>query len=161
MSHPYDAAVKAIQSAYATQLKPIGFDDWVTAKGGIRALIIAQHLGHTLVPGDKGADGIDAQKRTYEYKVSGTNQFAFHFGSRKSADADNDAMIEKHFKGHHGAVCARIVDCKIVEYVFVPVRSIVADLKKHFRTCKGKQLNKVYSIERLKALDGAAVNSVP
>ena len=159
-SHPYDDAVQAIQNAYDNQLRPIGFDDWITAKGGIRALILAHHLGQIIVPGDKGADGLDSQNRTYEYKVSSTDQYAFHFGARRRT-ADNDATIDRHFDGHYGAICAELKDSRVTRYVFIPSSSITADLKAHFRTCKGGQLNNVHSFDRLAALPGASVNSIP
>ena len=37
-------------------------------KGGVGELALANHLGHTLVDGDKDADGFDDDGKMYEYK---------------------------------------------------------------------------------------------
>jgi hypothetical protein len=125
------------------------------AKGGIGELALAHHLGHELIKGDKGADAIDKEGNKFEYKISTTDQFNFHFGAR----VDNPgAVVVKHFDGIAGAYCARRVGMGITEVEFVPSYILVPALKEHFIRTKGGQLNKNYKLKSFIALKEGGTN---
>ena len=116
------------------------------AKGGVGELALAHHLGHTVVKGDKGADGVDKEGNLYEYKVTTGDTFNFHFGARSDSFG---ATVTKHFDGIAGAYCAKRVGMKIVDIAYIPSETLVPELIKHFGSVKGMQLNKNYSMKRL------------
>jgi hypothetical protein len=116
------------------------------AKGGVGEIALAHHLGHTVVKGDKGADGVDKEGNLYEYKVTTGDTFNFHFGARSDSFG---ATVTKHFDGIAGAYCAKRVGMKIVDIAYIPSETLVPELIKHFGSVKGMQLNKNYSMKRL------------
>jgi hypothetical protein len=116
------------------------------AKGGVGEIALAHHLGHEVVKGDKGADGVDKEGNLYEYKVTTGDTFNFHFGARSDSYG---ATITKHFDGIAGAYCAKRVGMKIVSVEFVSSATLVPALIEHFGTVKGGQLNKNYNMKRL------------
>lgn len=79
MPHKYDTIVAHLAAAFR-EIRRLGLAD-VLPKGGVGAILLAHRLGHELVPGDKGADAQDSMGKKYEYNVSITNQFNFHFGA--------------------------------------------------------------------------------
>lgn len=127
---------------------PEGFD---LAKGGIGELALANELEHQLVAGDKGPDAKDDAGCMYEYKVSTTNQFNFHFGSRT---ADFAKQVRNHFDGITGAYCAIREGMKIVDWEYVSSSILVPHLIKHFNDTDGKQLNKNFSMKAFRKLNG-------
>ena len=125
---------------------PEGID---LSKGGVGEIALAHHLGHEIIKGDKGADAMDEDGNKYEYKISTTDQFNFHFGARN----DNPgAVVTKHFDGIAGAFCAKRVGMKITDVVFVPSNVLVPALIKHFNGTIGGQLNKNYRLNSFSAL---------
>ena len=116
------------------------------AKGGVGEITLAHHLGHEVVKGDKGADGVDKEGNLYEYKVTTGDTFNFHFGARSDSFG---ATVTKHFDGIAGAYCAKRVGMKIVDIAYIPSETLVPELIKHFGSVKGMQLNKNYSMKRL------------
>jgi hypothetical protein len=158
-SRPYGAFVDALLAAYDSHLQPIGLDDNITAKGGVRALILADHLGHKLVSGDKGADAQDDRDRLFEYKVSSADRYNFHFGARKTQE-ENEDLIKRHFDGLHGAICAEVKHCRIQRYAFCSSEALVPDLLDGLRVCTGGQLVKAYTWEAFVALPGVVVNRI-
>jgi hypothetical protein len=116
------------------------------AKGGVGEIALAHHLGHEVVKGDKGADGVDKEGNLYEYKVTTGDTFNFHFGARSDSFG---ATVTKHFDGIAGAYCAKRVGMKIVDIAYIPSETLVPELIKHFGSVKGMQLNKNYSMKRL------------
>jgi len=120
------------------------------AKGGVGEIALAHHLGHEIVKGDKGADGMDKEGNLYEYKISTTDQFNFHFGARNDAFA---ATVTKHFDGLAGAYCAHRVGMEITECVFVPTKLLVPALVLHFNGTVGGQLNKNFRLKTFSALN--------
>jgi hypothetical protein len=129
------------------ELLPEGVD---LSKGGVGEIALASYLGHDIVKGDKGADGIDIEGNLYEYKVSTTDQFNFHFGSR---NGNPGAVVTKHFNGISGAYCAKRVGMKIIEVAFISTEVLVPALIKHFSNTKGGQLNKNYRLCKFKGLN--------
>jgi hypothetical protein len=119
------------------------------AKGGVGEIALAHHLGHELIAGDKGADGRDAEGNEFEYKVSTTDQFNFHFGARTE---NPGSPVIKHFEGVAGAYCAKREGMKITEVVFVPSHLLVPALILHFNGTVGGQLNKNYRLKSFSAL---------
>ena len=129
------------------KLLPKGVD---LAKGGVGEIALAHHLGHEIVKGDKGADGMDKEGNLYEYKVSTTDQFNFHFGARN----DNPgAVVTKHFNGIAGAYCAHRVGMEITEVEFVPTELLVPALVLHVNGTVGGQLNKNFRLKTFSALN--------
>ena len=120
------------------------------SKGGVGELALAHHLGHEIIKGDKGADAMDEKGGKFEYKISTTDQFNFHFGARN----DNPgAVVAKHFSGISGAYCAKRVGMKITEVEFVPSHLLVPALILHFNGTVGGQLNKNYRLKTFSALN--------
>jgi hypothetical protein len=119
------------------------------AKGGVGEVALAHHLGHEIIKGDKGADAMDKEGNLYEYKVSTTDQFNFHFGARSDSYR---ATIIKHFDGLSGAYCAKRVGMKVVDIAYISSETLVPDLIKHFSNTKGGQLNKNYRLLKFKEL---------
>jgi hypothetical protein len=152
MAHKYDKIVKHLADALDA-VAQAGLDD-VLPKGGVGTILLAHRLDHELVPGDKGADAQDSSGKKYEYKVSITNQFNFHFGARKASPTPAQT-VKKHFAGLDGAYCARRDGGKFTRIVFCPVDSLVEDLCTHFGSTTGGQLNKNFRLESFAALKGA------
>lgn len=124
---------------------PEGID---LAKGGVGEIALAHHLGHELIAGDKGADA-EFEGKKYEYKISTTDQFNFHFGARTEAPG---SQVLKHFEGIEGAYCAKRDGMTITEVVYVPSHLLVPALILHFNGTVGGQLNKNYRLKSFKAL---------
>jgi len=140
----YEETVDALRKVF--EVLPEGVS---LSKGGVGELALAYHLNHTLVKGDKGADGVDSEGKLYEYKVSETNTFNFHFGARKP---DVEEIVFKHFENIEGAYCAERVGMDIVDIVYVPSEVLVPDLIDALTRTSGGQLIKSYSMNRLKTL---------
>lgn len=152
MKHPYDTIVAHLKFAFE-EIRTSGLSD-VLPKGGVGAVLLAHHLGHVLVPGDKGADAQDPAGSRYEYKVSITNQFNFHFGARRSLEPP-EAAVMRHFRGVEGAFCALREAERFTRIVYCPSSGLVESLCNHFKATTGGQLNKNFRIESFAALPGA------
>jgi len=140
----YDKLVELLDAVF--EELPEGID---LSKGGVGEIALAHHLGHEIIKGDKGADAMDEDGNKYEYKISTTDQFNFHFGARN----DNPgAVVTKHFDGLAGAYCAKRVGMNITDVVFVPSSVLVPALIKHFNGTIGGQLNKNYRLNSFSAL---------
>lgn len=154
MTHPYDQIAAHLSSAFAA-IADAGLTD-VLPKGGVGAILLAHHLDHTLVPGDKGADASDSSGKKFEYKVSITNQFNFHFGARRECESPEQA-VRRHFNGIEGAYCARRDGCRFVEIAYCPSKSLVEYLCDHFNRTKGRQLNMNISIKKFLKLPNSTL----
>jgi hypothetical protein len=152
MPHKYDEIVRLFTAAFA-EMRRIGLGE-VLAKGGVGEILLAQRLGHELVATDKGADGVDGLARRFEYKVSVTNQFNFHFGTRELRDPPAE-KVKRHFRGVEGAYCALREGERFLRIVFCPVDTLVEYLCSHFALTKGSQLNKNFRLEAFAKLKGA------
>ena len=152
MPHPYQQIVDHFRAAFDA-MSAAGLRDAV-AKGGVGEILLAHHLGHTLATSDKGVDGVASNGQKYEYKVSITNQFNFHFGTREPDDPPAE-KVHRHFDDVAGAVCAKRQGAVIVRAIFIPTDTLVTDLVSHFATTTGLQLNKNYRMDDLLKLSGA------
>ncbi|MCC7070540.1 MAG: hypothetical protein IT383_04410 [Deltaproteobacteria bacterium] len=115
---------------------------------------MAHHLGHTLVPGDKGADGVSTDGKRYEYKVSVDDQYNFNFG-HAGAD-DRGARVDTHFAGYTGAYCGLVRDGRLVKVVYCPVENLVPHLQSHLGTVTGNTWQKNFApIAKFAAVPGA------
>jgi len=111
----YQRAIELLTKVY--EELPSGVE---LTKGGIGELALAHYLNHTLVDGDKGADGEDSEGKQYEYKISATNQYNFNFGGRgldRNGRSWQDRIID-YMDKIEGASCPEnngvdIVDCAI------------------------------------------------
>ena len=140
----YNRVVELLEEVF--EELPEGVD---LSKGGVGEIALAHHLGHEIVKGDKGADGMDKEGNLYEYKVSAGDQFNFHFGARN----DNyRSVVTKHFDGITGSYCAKRVGMKITKCAYVPSEILVPALLTHFSNTKGGQLNKNYRIQKFEEL---------
>jgi hypothetical protein len=154
MAHKYDHIVALFAQAF-NEIRKAGLAD-VLPKGGVGSILLAHHLQHELVPGDKGADAKDASGQKFEYKVSITDQFNFHFGAR-NAYADPTEPVRTHFAKITGAYSALRVAEKFTRIVYCPSASLVDDLCKHFQNTAGGQLNKNFRLDSFAALPNAKV----
>lgn len=110
MPHDYDAICNHLSAAF-TEMERIGLRD-VLAKGGVGEILLARNRNHKLAATDKGADGVDESGARYEYKVSVTDQFNFHFGTREEHDSP-ETKVRRHFEQLVGAICAKRNTCAI------------------------------------------------
>ena len=77
--HQYDTLVEHLRSAIS-ELARLGLGENL-AKGRVGEILFAHHLGHTLVPGDKGADGVSTDGKRYEYQVSRSTMYGLNASS--------------------------------------------------------------------------------
>lgn len=152
MTHPYDKIVAHFNAAFR-EIEEANLRD-ALAKGGVGEILLAHRVGHTLHSSDKGSDGIGSDGKRYEYKVSITDQYNFHFGTRNATDTP-EAKVRRHFQGVEGAYCARREGANLVEIIFVPSASLTNHLIEHFRRTTGDQINKNFRLAALLSLNGA------
>ena len=152
MPHKYNTIVAHLAAAFQ-EIRRLGLAD-VLPKGGVGAILLAHRLGHELVPGDKGADAQDSMGKKYEYKVSITNQFNFHFGARKAKELPPD-IVRRHFQDIEGAYCALREGEIFKRIVYCPAAALVKNLCDHFAVTVGGQLNKNFRLESFVTLAGA------
>jgi hypothetical protein len=156
MPHKYDAIIENFAKIFDEMAK-LELSD-VLSKGGVGEILLAHHLNHELVPSDKGADGLDDDQNKYEYKVSVTDQFNFHFGTRNSkSDESPCEKVKKHFVDLKGSFCALRKGAKIEKLIFLPVEDLVNELCDHFSKTDGQQLNKNFTFEKLKTVSNAKI----
>jgi len=156
VNHPYDEVVSHLSEAFAA-LDACGLGD-VLAKGGVGTVLLAHRLGHELVEGDKGADARNPTTGLmYEYKVSITDQFNFHFGGRPKPDAVDgfEHKVRRHFSNIEGAYCGLRKGANFTRIAWCPSVSLVEDLLIYFEKSKSSQLVKNYRIDNFLGLDGA------
>jgi len=156
----YDEIVKHLAAAFDATRR-VGLRDFFS-KGGVGEILLAHNRGHDLEPTDKGADGVSATGERFEYKVSITDQYNFHFGTREEDDPPQN-KIQRHFEKLAGALCAARDGESITRIVYIPKDSLVKDLVTHFaeKSSKtSKQLNKNFSLDRLLKLPYARELSV-
>ena len=150
--HQYDTLVQHLRSAIS-ELASLGLGENL-AKGRVGEIFLAHHLGHTLVPGDKGADGVCTDGKRFEYKVSVDDQYNFNFGS--AATDAREARVDTHFAHYTGAYCGLLRDGKLVKVVYCPVNSLVPHLKSHLETVTGNTWQKNFTpIAKFAAVPGA------
>ena len=152
--HKYDIIVECLRKVFL-EIEKLGISD-VMSKGGVGEILLAHYLEQELIGSDKGPDGIDKKNQKFEYKVSTTDQFNFHFGTRetKKGSLPQDKVM-KHFDGIVGAYCAERVGASFVKLIYLPTTHLVSDLCDHFAKSHGKQLNKNYRFESLKKITGS------
>lgn len=156
VNHPYDEVVSHLSDAFAA-LDACGLGD-VLAKGGVGTVLLAHRLGHELVEGDKGADARNPTTGLmYEYKVSITDQFNFHFGGRPKPDAVDgfEHKVRRHFSNIEGAYCGLRKGANFTRIAWCPSVSLVEDLLVYFEKSKSTQLVKNYRIDNFLGLEGA------
>ena len=158
MAHKYDNLAKHLADLFS-EMRKIGLPD-VVAKGGVGEILLANCLTHDLPAADKGADGVSQDGKKYEYKVSITGQFNFHFGTREDDDAPRQ-KIERHFEDIEGAFCAHRIDAKFKTIAYCPTETLRPFLITHFESNTGKQLNKNISLREFLKIPGAKVVPIP
>jgi hypothetical protein len=148
LTNSYAEAVDALAEVFRVLPKGVSL-----AKGGVGELAMAHHLGHTLVEGDKGADGFDEDGLLYEYKASETNCFNFHHGTRQPTWEATKARIEKHWENIEGAWVGNRKGMRVVEDAYVPTEILLPYLLEYFKRTKGSQLNKTFTLNKFKELN--------
>jgi|TARA_R110000744_G_scaffold1335_2_gene4744 hypothetical protein len=143
----YAEVVSALENVFLLMPKGVSL-----AKGGVGELAMAYELGHTLVAGDKGADGTDSEGLLYEYKVSETNTFNFHHGTRQPTWEATKARIEKHWENIDGAWVGERVGMRITDKHYVPTSILLPFLLEYFERTKGSQLNRSISMKKFKEI---------
>lgn len=147
MPHTYSEIVKALDRAMENLPPEVDL-----SKGGLGELALASHLDHYLVAGDKGADAVDKEGKTYEYKVSTTDQFNFNYNARRDTWEESEAIIRKHWEGIEGAWVAHRNGMKIIDKAYLPTSILLPYLLEHFSKTKGKMMNKNFRLKAFKEL---------
>lgn len=153
--HKYDDIVKHLHAALR-ELDRLGLGGSL-AKGRIGEILLAHRLGHEIQLSGAGADGIGADGKKYEYKVSADNQFNFNFGHAGKDANDAEKMVRKHFEGYEGAYCALTRVDEIVSVAYCPVSVLVPLLAAHMSSVSGSTWQKVFSpIGKFAEISGAS-----
>lgn len=156
MPHKYDFIVECFAKAF-DEINRLDMVD-IVAKGGVGEILLAHFLNHEIVPNDKGADGFDENNRKYEYKVSVTDQFNFHFGTRSCKSGETPQIkVKKHFKNIFGTYCAMRQGANITKLIYLPKKELVQYLCDHFDKTDGQQLNKNFNFHKLCTIKNSKV----
>jgi|TARA_B100002019_G_scaffold275103_1_gene272680 hypothetical protein len=148
----YKKAIEFLSKAYAHL--PEGVE---LTKGGVGELALANHLGHTLVDGDKDADGFDEDGKMYEYKISHTNQFNFNFGTRAMQNGMTwEEKITTKVNSWEGAYCAKVIGVDVIEVAYCDSATLRDYFLDHFSKTKGQLLNKNFRMESFKQLKNSS-----
>lgn len=133
------------------ELEKIGERD-LFSKGGIGEIILANHLKHNLWESDKGPDAFDQKGRKFEYKVTTSDMFMFHFGTR-SKKMTVDEQVWHRFEGVAGTYCGARVGTVIHRLFYIPTEYVVPTLIKYFKKRKiSGQMQKAFTCNSLQKL---------
>jgi len=147
----YKKAIEYLDKAFSEL--PEGVE---LTKGGIGELALANHLGHTLVDGDKNADAYLGELE-YEYKISHTDQFNFNFGTRQMQNGmEWQDKISTKVSKWEGAYCARVIGVTVEEVAYIDSTTLLDYLLEHFSKTKGQLLVKNFSMKAFKALKNSS-----
>ncbi|HCV50122.1 MAG TPA: hypothetical protein DGP89_02155 [Saprospirales bacterium] len=147
----YKKAIEYLDKAFSEL--PEGVE---LTKGGIGELALANHLGHTLVDGDKNADAYLGELE-YEYKISHTDQFNFNFGTRQMQNGmEWQEKITTKVSKWEGAYCARVIGVTVEEVAYIDSTTLLDYLLEHFSKTKGQLLVKNFSMKAFKALKNSS-----
>ena len=147
----YKKAIEYLDKAFSEL--PEGVE---LTKGGIGELALANHLGHTLVDGDKNADAYLGELE-YEYKISHTDQFNFNFGTRQMQNGMSwEEKISTKVSKWEGAYCARVIGVTVEEVAYIDSTTLLDYLLEHFSKTKGQLLVKNFSMKAFKALKNSS-----
>ena len=147
----YKKAIEYLDKAFSEL--PEGVE---LTKGGIGELALANHLGHTLVDGDKNADAYFGELE-YEYKISHTDQFNFNFGTRQMQNGMSwEDKITTKVSKWEGAYCARVIGVTVEEVAYIESKVLLDYLLEHFSKTKGQLLVKNFSMKAFKALKNSS-----
>jgi|TARA_B100001094_G_scaffold211298_1_gene205206 hypothetical protein len=147
----YKKAIEYLHKAFAEL--PEGVE---LTKGGVGELALANHLGHTLVDGDKNADAYLGELE-YEYKISHTDQFNFNFGTRQMQNGmEWQDKIRTKVSKWEGAYCARVIGVTVEEVAYIESKVLLDYLLEHFSKTKGQLLVKNFSMKAFKALKNSS-----
>ena len=147
----YKKAIEYLHKAFAEL--PEGVE---LTKGGVGELALANHLGHTLVDGDKNADAYLGELE-YEYKISHTDQFNFNFGTRQMQNGmEWQDKIRTKVSKWEGAYCARVIGVTVEEVAYIESSILLDYLLEHFSNTKGQLLVKNFSMKAFKALKNSS-----
>jgi hypothetical protein len=148
----YKKAIEHLRKAF--EELPEGVE---LTKGGVGELALANHLGHTLVDGDKNADAFDEEGKQFEYKISHTNQFNFNFGTRAMQNGMTwQEKISTKVDSWEGAYCARIVGVNVEEVAYCDSATLKTYFLEHFSNTKGQLLNKNFRMQSFKQLKNSS-----
>jgi len=147
----YKKAIEYLHKAFAEL--PEGVE---LTKGGVGELALANHLGHTLVDGDKNADAYLGELE-YEYKISHTDQFNFNFGTRQMQNGmEWQDKVRTKVSKWEGAYCARVIGVTVEEVAYIESKVLLDYLLEHFSNTKGQLLVKNFSMKAFKALKNSS-----
>ncbi len=154
MPHEYDELVSHLKASLEL-VSALGLGEGLS-KGRIGEVILANHLGHHLVSGDKGLDGEDSEGNKYEYKISHDNQFNFNFGHARKRKETIDELVKRHFTGLKGAYCALMDKGELKKIAYCPIETLEPFLISHISSSKGKTYIKRFDpIEEFAKLERA------
>jgi len=134
MSYKYEELVSHLKAALEL-VSTLGLGEGLS-KGRIGEVILANYLGHNLVPGDKGLDGEDSEGNKFEYKISHDNQFNFNFGHATKRNETIEDLVRRHFTGLKGAYCALMDKGEPKKIVYCPIETLEPFLISHISSSK-------------------------
>ena len=119
--------------------KEMGIDQGLFGKGGHNHILLAHLEGHQLAESGGGPDAFDS-KGKYEYKITITKDWNFHFGARKSSK-ENRKLISDKCKSIHAAYLATRRYAELTRVIRIPSNDLKKLLLNAEAKTKGGQLN--------------------
>ena len=140
MNGRYRDCIMHLQDAYKSAKLIPELGPQLFGKGAHNHFLVADLLDHSVMSHGRGGDAYDADGQ-YEYKISMSDNFNFHFGARKS-DEENELLIRKKIGDLKGAYCITRKRGKITEMFYMESNFLIDFLIIHFRNTDGRQLIK-------------------
>lgn len=127
----YESLVRALTLAYQRGREE-GIEDQAFSKA-LTDIIIANHLGHQLDPGGKGADGVSGDEK-YEYKATAKGfQANFNIGRNLGSHEENIRNIEEKFADIDGVYFARLNWGRITHVAYCSIQNLLPILREKLR----------------------------
>jgi len=136
----YRECIRNLQEAYKAARRNPDLGPQLFGKGAHNHFLVAELLGHTVVTHGRGGDAFD-ENGNYEYKVSMSDNFNFHFGARKS-NSENEQLLTTKISQLEGAYCITRHKSEIKEIFYMDSDFLLQFLIEHFRNTDGRQLIK-------------------
>tara|TARA_B100001758_G_C18148460_1_gene472739 strand:- start:126 stop:716 length:591 start_codon:yes stop_codon:yes gene_type:complete len=139
----YSECIGHLQNAFDAAKTIPELGPQLFGKGAHNHFLVAELLGHNVMTHGRGGDAYDSDGQ-YEYKISMSDNFNFHFGARKSHE-ENESLIRNKLSQLKGAYCITRERARITEIFYMDSEFLIDYLIIHFRNTDGLQLIKNFS----------------